>query len=87
MVNADGELPMDIADSDEMESLLMISNEQRLNELRNKERLTIENDLTKWLSQGKVIDPIDKSNGATVLHVCAAKGYHHIRMYIMLLLL
>jgi protein phosphatase 1 regulatory subunit 12A len=77
-VNNDGELAIDISESDEMEELLQKEiNLQSVNceEARNREEQCMLDDARDWKNSGKVGDKPHHKTGATALHVAAAKGY------------
>ncbi|XP_071521453.1 protein phosphatase 1 regulatory subunit 12B isoform X18 [Panulirus ornatus] len=78
LVNNDGDLAIDIADSDEMESLLQQEIESRgidCEASRNKEERRMIEDAQAWLTTGYLSDRPHPKTGATALHVAAAKGY------------
>ncbi len=77
-VNNDGELAIDISESDEMEELLQREIEQRgvdAEESRCTEERTMLEDARCWLNAGRLQDVPHPKTGATALHVAAAKGY------------
>ena len=77
-VNNDGELAIDISESDEMEDLLQKEiDKQGINcdESRNTEERLMLEDARSWLN-GKIFGDVPHNKtGATALHVAAAKGY------------
>nr|XP_012230933.1 PREDICTED: protein phosphatase 1 regulatory subunit 12A isoform X6 [Linepithema humile] len=85
-VNNDGELALDIAESDEMEDML----QQHINkagidcdQARSEEERLMLNDAKAWRSGGSGKDSLHPRSGATALHVAAAKGYIKV-MHILL---
>ncbi|PSN38130.1 hypothetical protein C0J52_08225 [Blattella germanica] len=77
-VNNDAELPLDIAESDEMEDMLQQNiNAQGIDcdEARNEEERIMLEDAKEWLNSGDMEDTPHPKTGATALHVSAAKGY------------
>ncbi|KAJ4429640.1 hypothetical protein ANN_21841 [Periplaneta americana] len=77
-VNNDAELPLDIAESDEMEDMLQQNiNAQGIDcdEARNEEERMMLEDAKEWLNGGDMEDLPHPKTGATALHVAAAKGY------------
>ena len=77
-VNNDGELAIDISESDEMEELLQKEIDvQKVNceEARNREEQCMLDDARDWKNSGKNGDKPHVKTGATALHVAAAKGY------------
>nr|XP_045593740.1 protein phosphatase 1 regulatory subunit 12B-like isoform X4 [Procambarus clarkii] len=78
LVNNDGDLAIDIADSDEMESLLQREIESKgidCDVSRNEEERRMLDDAQLWLSSGYLADRPHPKTGAVALHVAAAKGY------------
>ncbi|KAK8735541.1 hypothetical protein OTU49_005432 [Cherax quadricarinatus] len=78
LVNNDGDLAIDIADSDEMESLLQREIEAKgidCESCRNEEERRMLEDAQMWLSSGYLADRPHPKTGAVALHVAAAKGY------------
>lgn len=78
LVNNDGDLAIDIADSDEMESLLQREIETRgidCDASRNEEERRMLEDAQMWLGAGYLADRPHPKTGATALHVASAKGY------------
>ena len=77
-VNNDGELAIDISESDEMEDLLQKEiDKQGINcdESRNTEERLMLEDARSWVN-GKIFGDVPHNKtGATALHVAAAKGY------------
>ncbi|CAH1389680.1 unnamed protein product [Nezara viridula] len=77
-VNNDGELPVDVAESDEMEDML----QQQIEEMgidadnaRTEEERLMLADAKNWLSSGYLSEKPHPKTGALALHVSAAKGY------------
>lgn len=81
-VSSDGELVVDLADSDRMEALLQKHiHEQGINcdEARQSEERLMLNDAKYWLrSDASGADVPHPRTGATALHVAAAKGYTQV---------
>ncbi|XP_068239600.1 protein phosphatase 1 regulatory subunit 12A-like isoform X2 [Palaemon carinicauda] len=81
IVNNDGDLPFDIADSEEMESLLKREIESQGIDCvasRNEEERMMLDDAQRWLAAGFLADRPHPKTGATALHVAAAKGYSKV---------
>jgi len=77
-VNNDGELAIDISESDEMEDLLQKEIDSRsinCEEARNLEEQCMLNDARDWKNSGYIADSPHSKTGASALHVAAAKGY------------
>ena len=77
-VNNDGELAIDISESDEMEDLLQKEiDKQGINcdESRNTEERLMLEDARSWLNAKVFGDVPHNKTGATALHVASAKGY------------
>ncbi|CAH1955981.1 unnamed protein product [Acanthoscelides obtectus] len=79
-VNCDGELPLDIADTREMEELLKQEIHNRgidCDAARTEEETAMLQDAKEWLSTGSthLVNAAHPGTGATALHVSAAKGY------------
>eukprot|EP00095_Tigriopus_kingsejongensis_P005319 maker-scaffold123_size333416-snap-gene-2.16 protein:Tk05319 transcript:maker-scaffold123_size333416-snap-gene-2.16-mRNA-1 annotation:"protein phosphatase 1 regulatory subunit 12a isoform x3" len=77
-VNNDGELAIDIAESDDMEILLQKEIDARgidCEESRNTEERLMLEDARQWLNSKQFKDQPHSKTGATALHVAAAKGY------------
>ncbi|XP_071745674.1 uncharacterized protein Mbs isoform X6 [Lepeophtheirus salmonis] len=77
-VNNDGELAIDISESDEMEELLQNEIDTRsidCDASRVVEECMMFEDATKWVESDKFGDVPHQKTGATSLHVAAAKGY------------
>nr|XP_031828065.1 protein phosphatase 1 regulatory subunit 12A-like [Nomia melanderi] len=77
-VNNDGELVLDIAQSNEMEDML----QQHIKEAgidcdhaRSEEERSMLNDARAWRSGATGKDSVHPKTGATALHVASAKGY------------
>uniref|UniRef100_A0A182FC99 ANK_REP_REGION domain-containing protein n=1 Tax=Anopheles albimanus TaxID=7167 RepID=A0A182FC99_ANOAL len=81
-INSDGELPVDLANSDAMEDLIQHHNEQQgidCDEARQAEERIMLSDATKWLrTDSSDCDRPDPKTGATAMHVAAAKGYNRV---------
>merc|ERR1711892_130771 len=76
--NDDGELAIDISESDEMEDLLQKEIDVRqinCEDARNKEEQCMLDDARDWYNSGNFGDKPHGKTGATALHVAAAKGY------------
>jgi len=79
-VNNEGEIPVDLAEEKEMEEFLEDEMDKlgvELDEIRNQEEKIMMEDATSWLNS-KNIDEIYNFQGASSLHVAAAKGYHKV---------
>nr|XP_046258421.1 protein phosphatase 1 regulatory subunit 12C isoform X2 [Scatophagus argus] len=77
-VNCDGDVPLDIALDETTESLLQDYTLRQGVDLEAAKRLEEEQmmiDARTWLSEGLPADVQHPRNGATPLHVAAAKGY------------
>ena len=77
-VNNDGELAIDISESDEMEELLQKEIDQQginCDESRNTEERLMLEDARSWLNAKVFGDVPHVKTGATALHVSGAKGY------------
>ncbi|ELT90127.1 hypothetical protein CAPTEDRAFT_184913 [Capitella teleta] len=79
-VNNEGDLPIDLADGNDMEDL--ISDEMDAKDIdadaaRNEEEQVILRDANQWLNGTYAETPHPKT-GATSLHVAAAKGYMNV---------
>lgn len=78
-VNNDGELAVDIEISSKMEDLLNEEIKKRgidCEAARNEEKQIMLQDAREWLiNKSTLIDVAHPKNGATALHVAAAKGY------------
>ena len=77
-MNNDGELAIDISESDEMEDLLQKEiDSQGINceESRNTEERLMLEDARSWVNAKSFGDVAHSKTGATALHVSAAKGY------------
>ncbi|XP_026471377.1 protein phosphatase 1 regulatory subunit 12C isoform X7 [Ctenocephalides felis] len=78
LVNSDGELALDIGESDAMRSLLRADAERRgvdVAAARAREERVMLEDAKRWLRTGECGDRPHPRTGATALHVAAAKGY------------
>ncbi|KAK7791300.1 hypothetical protein R5R35_009942 [Gryllus longicercus] len=76
--NNDAELPVDLAETDEMEELLrevLIDRGIDCEEARNEEQQMMVSHAKEWLNGGVCKDQPHPKTGATSLHVAAAKGY------------
>nr|XP_022917850.1 protein phosphatase 1 regulatory subunit 12A isoform X2 [Onthophagus taurus] len=78
-VNCDGELALDITESERMEELLKSEVEARgidCEKARSEEERLMLRDATEWLSsKTSSVDIGNAKTGATPLHVASAKGY------------
>ncbi|XP_034190431.1 myosin binding subunit isoform X6 [Osmia lignaria lignaria] len=77
-VNYDGQLALDIAQSDEMEDMLQQHIDKAgvdCDQARSEEERSMLNDARAWQSGAAGKDTIHPKSGATALHVAAAKGY------------
>lgn len=78
-VNCDGELPLDIAESEEMEELLQAEIDERgidCDQARSEEERLMLKDAKEWFnSKSNLVDIGNSKTGATALHVASAKGY------------
>lgn len=84
-VNNDGELAIDIAESDEMEILLQKEIDARgidCDEARNTEERLMLEDARQWLNAKQFKDTPHPKTGATALHVAAAKGYIKVMRWV-----
>ncbi|CAK5084217.1 unnamed protein product [Meloidogyne enterolobii] len=77
-VNSDRELPVDLAENDEMRNFL--EEVMRLKEVderkaRESEFNAMLEDCDRWIQSGKCLDTPHPKTGATALHVAASKGY------------
>nr|CAD2171721.1 unnamed protein product [Meloidogyne enterolobii] len=77
-VNSDRELPVDLAENDEMRNYL--EEVMRLKEVderkaRESEFNAMLEDCDRWIQSGKCLDTPHPKTGATALHVAASKGY------------
>lgn len=81
-VSSDGELVVDLADNDHMETLLQKSIDEQgidCNEARQSEERMMLNDAKNYLrSDASEADKPHPRTGATALHVAAAKGYSKV---------
>lgn len=79
-VNNEGEVPLDLAEEDEMDEFLSdeIDNQElEVEEARNEEERLLIEDATSWLNQKQIEENLDWQ-GATALHVAASKGYSKV---------
>lgn len=78
-VNSDGDLPIDLSDSDRMHTLLekhLLEQGIDCDEARQSEEKIMLRDAECWLrSDASEADRQHPRTGATALHVAAAKGY------------
>ncbi|KAL7977418.1 hypothetical protein Chor_009367, partial [Crotalus horridus] len=77
-VNSDGDVPLDIAEADNMEALLRAEIMKRgvdVEVAKREEEEMMLRDARHWLNAGKIYDEPHPKTGATALHVAAAKGY------------
>ncbi|XP_044270884.1 protein phosphatase 1 regulatory subunit 12A isoform X6 [Tribolium madens] len=78
-VNNDGELAVDISECQKMEDLLNEEIKKRgidCDAARNEEKRIMLQDAKEWLAtKSPLVDAPHPKNGATALHVAAAKGY------------
>lgn len=81
-VNSDGDLPIDLSDSDRMHVLLekhLIEQGIDCNEARQSEEKMMLRDAECWLrNDASEADRTHPRTGATALHVAAAKGYNKV---------
>lgn len=81
LVNSDGDLPIDIAEGNDMESLLaeaMASQKIDADDARSAERRQMLEDANDWLRNPSRPEIEHVKTGATALHIAAAKGYHRV---------
>lgn len=79
-VNNEGEVPIDLAEEEEMEDFLTEEIEKRnleMEDARNEEERIMLEDVAAWMSFNKSNEVLDWQ-GATALHVAAAKGYNKV---------
>merc|ERR1712193_118708 len=79
-VNNEGEVPIDLAEEEEMEDYLTDEIEKRdleMEEARNEEERIMLEDVSSWATVENMEDVLDWQ-GATALHVAAAKGYNKV---------
>lgn len=77
-MNNDGELAIDISESDEMEEMLQKEVDSRgidCEASRNMEERLMLEDAKQWAAAKVCGDVSHPKTGATALHVAAAKGY------------
>lgn len=81
-VNSDGDLPIDLSDSDRMHALLeehLLKQGIDCDEARQSEERLMLRDAECWLrSDASEADRQHPRTGATALHVAAAKGYNRV---------
>ncbi|XP_058053386.1 protein phosphatase 1 regulatory subunit 12A isoform X3 [Anopheles bellator] len=81
-INSDGELAVDLANSDAMEDMIQHHNEEQgidCEEARQAEERIMLSDATRWLrTDSNDCDKVHPKTGATAIHVAAAKGYNHV---------
>lgn len=76
-VNNEGELPLDLAEEEDMEDILTEEIERLgidVEEARSKEERIMLEDAQSW-TNGKTMNEIKDRSGASALHVAASKGY------------
>eukprot|EP00794_Sanderia_malayensis_P012945 gene12945-14277_t len=79
-VNNEGEIPCDLAEEEEMDEFLEEEMEKlgvEPDEIRNQEEQQMLEDATSWVNSNQV-DEQYNFQGASALHVAAAKGYHKV---------
>ncbi|MEE6482959.1 hypothetical protein FKM82_013388 [Ascaphus truei] len=77
-VNSDGDVPLDIAEDDCMETLLRAEIAKKgidVEAAKREEEEVMLQDARQWLNAGKIKDTKHPKTGASALHVAAAKGY------------
>uniref|UniRef100_A0A8D0GAQ6 Protein phosphatase 1 regulatory subunit 12C n=1 Tax=Sphenodon punctatus TaxID=8508 RepID=A0A8D0GAQ6_SPHPU len=77
-VNSDGDVPLDIAEADAMETVLRAEIARRgvdVEAAKREEEEVMLRDARQWLNAGKITDENHPKTGASALHVAAAKGY------------
>lgn len=77
-VNSDGDLPLDLAESDAMEGLLKAEITRRgvdVEAAKRAEEELLLHDTRCWLNGGAMPEARHPRTGASALHVAAAKGY------------
>lgn len=81
-MNSDGDLPIDLSDSDRMHALLeehLLKQGIDCDEARQSEERLMLRDAECWLrSDASEADRQHPRTGATALHVAAAKGYNRV---------
>lgn len=83
LVNSDGELALDIGESDAMRNLLRADADRKgvdVAAARAREERVMLEDAKRWLRTGECGDRPHPRTGATALHVAAAKGYNKVRV-------
>ena len=80
IINIDGELASDIADTEEVEELINkrlaeLSPSTNLEDLRKQEFIAMAQDVAQWAKTGVVDDKPHPKTQARFLHVAASKGY------------
>ncbi|XP_030850011.1 protein phosphatase 1 regulatory subunit 12B isoform X4 [Strongylocentrotus purpuratus] len=76
--NNEGELPMDLAEEEDMEEFLqdeMDKQDLDVDQARTEEHDKMLEDAKQWVNSKKVTDRRHPKTGATSLHVASAKGY------------
>nr|XP_054774727.1 protein phosphatase 1 regulatory subunit 12A-like [Lytechinus pictus] len=76
--NNEGELPMDLAEEEDMEEFLqdeMDKQDLDVDQARTEEHDKMLEDAKQWLNSKQVKDRRHPKTGATSLHVASAKGY------------
>ncbi|XP_057314550.1 protein phosphatase 1 regulatory subunit 12A-like isoform X2 [Hydractinia symbiolongicarpus] len=79
-VNNEGEVPLDLAEEEEMEEFLSEEIDAQgveVEDARNEEERKMIEDANGWINN-KEVDEILDWQGATALHVAAAKGYNKV---------
>lgn len=80
-VNSDGDLPLDLAESDAMEGLLKAEIARRgvdVEAAKRAEEELLLHDTRCWLNGGAMPEARHPRTGASALHVAAAKGYMEV---------
>uniref|UniRef100_A0A914I4R9 cGMP-dependent protein kinase interacting domain-containing protein n=1 Tax=Globodera rostochiensis TaxID=31243 RepID=A0A914I4R9_GLORO len=80
-VNSDRELPVDLAESDEMRTFLeQEMRRKNVDEQKARERefTLLFEDCNRWIQSGHYLDKPHPRTGATALHVAASKGYNKL---------
>ncbi|XP_044540732.1 protein phosphatase 1 regulatory subunit 12C, partial [Gracilinanus agilis] len=80
-VNSDGDLPLDLAEADAMESLLRAEVARRgvdVEAAKRAEEELLLRDTRCWLNGGAMPEARHPRTGASALHVAAAKGYMEV---------
>ncbi|XP_071941670.1 protein phosphatase 1 regulatory subunit 12A-like isoform X1 [Antedon mediterranea] len=77
-VNSEGEIPLDLAEEDEIEEYLQEEIERQgldVEAARKDEERKIIEDANQWLNSKSIKDKPHPKTGATAIHVASAKGY------------